>query len=131
MHKKCLKKKILLMAGTLLANSKELGISDEDFQKIKDLKVRTKKSYIKSRAETETVLVDIISALWDRSMDIAKVNELIDKKYELKRQGMKELAGAWFELKSMLSQEQMEKTWKFYKEERAGGSERKECCEYC
>ena len=131
MHIRCFNKQFFKLTGAILWNSKEVGISDEVFEKIKELKIRTKKNLIRTSAEKESMMIDIIAALWDRNTDITKVHEMIDKKYELKRQGMRELASGWFSLKTMLTQEQMEKAWKFYKEERFRSGEKQDCCERC
>ena len=51
MHKQCLGSKFFHMAHTIFENQAELGFSEENLRKVKDLKINTKKSLIKSTAE--------------------------------------------------------------------------------
>jgi len=97
------------MARAALLNAIEVGISDSSFHKVRDLKIKTKKSLIQSTAEIESLDVDITAKMWENPDDVAEIRKLIDKKYELKRERMKDLVGAFISLKKVLSEEQISK----------------------
>lgn len=90
-------------------NAVELGLSDEQIQKIKTLNLNTKKSIIKSDADVELLVLDIEAGLGKDEIDVNSLNALIDKKYNLKSQEVKTLVGAYADLKKVLSKEQMKK----------------------
>ena len=73
-------------AMLILRNKEELGLTDEQVDKIKVLKVETKKSLIRQNAEIDIVSVDLKAAEWEDPIDTAAVNKLIDKKYDLKKE---------------------------------------------
>jgi len=109
----------------MMENSEELGLSDETVKKIKELKLKTKKDLIKKDAEIDVLALDIKAAMMEDSVDITALNALIDKKYELKKEKAKVLAGSYAALKGMLTAEQkdkMKKLWKCCKKEKMGGS---------
>lgn len=110
MHKECcLGSKFFHMAHTIFENHVELGFSEENLHKVKDLKINTKKSLIRSTAEIEIIAVDIMANMWEDSPDMSEINKLIDKKFTLKKEAMKELLSAFLALKKMLSKEQLRK----------------------
>ncbi len=110
MHKECcLGSKFFHMAHSIFENQAELGFSEENLHKVKDLKINTKKSLIRSTAEIEIIAVDIMAKMWEDSPDMTEINKLIDKKFTLKKEAMKELVSAFLTLKKMLSKEQLRK----------------------
>ena len=110
MHKECcLGSKFFHMAHTIFENHVELGFSEESLHKVKDLKINTKKSLIRSTAEIDIVAVDIMAKVWECSPDMTEINKLIDKKFTLKKESMKEILSAFLSLKKMLSKEQLSK----------------------
>jgi len=96
-------------AMLIVKNQEELGLSDEEVKKIKDLKITTKKDLIMKKAEIEVLGLDIKAALWEDTIDLGSVNTLIDKKYELKKQKTKSIVAAYVALKGMLTKEQQGK----------------------
>ena len=93
MHNKCcFAEKFFHFAHSILENHEELGLTDVDVKKVRDLKIGTKKSLIRNRAEVELLMVDIISSLYQEKPEIPEINKLIDKKFEIKKAGMKKLA---------------------------------------
>ena len=54
--------KFFHFAHSILENHEELGLTDVDVKKVRDLKIGTKKSMIRNRAEVELLMVDIISS---------------------------------------------------------------------
>ena len=109
MCKECLKEKFFHFAHLVLENREELGLSEEDARKIKELKIRTKKDLIRDKAEIEILAVDIFAKLWDEKADLEGINKLLDKKYDLKREGAKKFIQAFVTLKGSLTKEQMKK----------------------
>ena len=106
-NKCCFAEKFFHFAHSILENHEELGLTDVDVKKVRDLKIGTKKSLIRNRAEVELLMVDIISSLYQEKPDISTINKLIDKKFEIKKAGMKKLIAAFVGIKKLLSKEQM------------------------
>lgn len=128
MHKKCLSDKFFHMAHDILENQLELGLSAENFRKVKELKINTKKSLIKSTAEIDTIAVDIMAKMWEDSADMAEISKLLDRKYTLKKESMKELLSAFLDLKKMLSKEQLFKLQGICKAHAGAEEKEKSCC---
>ena len=55
------------MAHTIFENHVELGFPEENLHKVKDLKINTKKSLIRSTAEIDIIEVDIMAKMWEDS----------------------------------------------------------------
>ncbi len=101
--------KILKKAGFALKNKDELGLTDEQYKKIKKIKYATKKEIIKSNAEVDLLVVDIKMQLWEEKINVPAIDKLIDQKYEIKKAKAKKLVQAYADLKSSLTEEQTEK----------------------
>ena len=99
----------------LLKNKEELGLSDKQVGKIKDLKVNTKKNLIRKNAEIEILAIDIKAGLWKDTVDSAMLGKLIDKKYEIKKEKAKSTVNAYAALKNILTKGQKEKLKGLYK----------------
>ncbi|MBF0388419.1 MAG: hypothetical protein HQL20_11335 [Candidatus Omnitrophica bacterium] len=115
MENQCLSKKFFHMAHSILENHSELELSEANIREVKDLMNNSKKSFIKSTAEIETIAVDLMAEMWDVSPDSDKIYKLLDKKYTLKKESVKALMGAFLSLKKMLSKEQLCKLYGFCK----------------
>ncbi|MFH1798489.1 MAG: hypothetical protein ABH844_04005 [Candidatus Omnitrophota bacterium] len=96
-------------AHLLLSKQEELGLTDEQAQQIKDLKIKMEKDSITKQAEIDLVDVDIKAEFWKDDIDVDAVNTLIDSKYELKKEKEKSTIIACVVLKSMLTEEQIQK----------------------
>ena len=90
--KKRLSDKLFMKASLILSHSESLGLTEDQVQQIKKLKLDTKKDLIMKKAEIDTVKVDIKSALWEPSIDLDAVNPLVEKKYEIKKAKSKAIA---------------------------------------
>jgi len=101
--------KVYKKASFVLSNREELGLSDEQVQKIKDLKVKSKKDMIKKKAEIDVLAVDIKAHMYQDPIDINAVNKLIDRKYDLKKEKAKASLKACADLKNILTEEQKTK----------------------
>jgi Spy/CpxP family protein refolding chaperone len=96
-------------AHFILANASDLGLSDDQMDKIMALKYGFKKSVIKNDADIESLVLDIKEELRKAEVDVAAVNTLIDKKYAAKAQRAKEIVSSCVSLKKVLTKEQMGK----------------------
>lgn len=95
-----------LKAHFIAMNADEIGLSDEQLEKIMALKLNVKKSLIKAKADIETYALDIKNELTKDEINVNSLNGLIDKKYALKTQKAKDLIKAYADLKKLLTDEQ-------------------------
>ncbi len=102
-------------ASFLMSNEKELALSEEQVNKVKELKLKTKKDMIKIDADIEVLGLEMEEALHRETIDVNAVNALVDQKYELKKQKTKMLVGSYAALKEILTKEQKEKMKELYK----------------
>ena len=107
-------------AHLITENATELGLSDEQLQKVKALKMSVRKSAIKSDADVELLVLDIEDALMKDEVDVNGVNALIDKKYGIKAQETKTLVSAYADLKRVLTKDQMKKLHDIWNKEKMG-----------
>ena len=126
-NKCCFAEKFFHFAHSILENHEELGLTDVDVKKVRDLKIGTKKSMIRNRAEVELLMVDIISSLYQEKPEISEINKLIDKKFEIKKAGMKKLIAAFVGIKKLLSKEQMKQVKAICKAEGHSQSKEGQC----
>ena len=98
--------KVLYKMHLAIVYQDELGLSDEQYKKIKALKIDTKKDLIKRKAEIELLGIDIKSKLSEDSVDIEGINKIIDQKYELKKAKAKALVEVCAKFKGILTAEQ-------------------------
>lgn len=110
-HGHSLENKFFHKLDLAIANDVKLGLSDEQFEKIKMLKLNTKKNMIKKRAEIDVLKIDIKAKLWEDTIDKKSINKLIDRKCEVKKEKAKALVDAYAQFKNILTKEQ-KKTFK-------------------
>jgi len=110
-----LEDKVEKKAQMILKNKDELGLSDEQVKKVKDLMLESQKETIKQNAAIETIALDIKSKMWGETVDAEAVNALIDKKYDLKKAKAKFSVTAYAQLKNILTEEQRDKLKELYK----------------
>jgi hypothetical protein len=128
MCKKCMIEKFFHFAHTVLENREELGLTEENARKIKELKIKTKKDLIRDKADIEILAVDIFAKLWEPKVDIEGINKLIDRKYDLKAESAKRFIQAFVTLKGSLTKEQMKKAKAICKAEKQAGETEGRCC---
>ena len=104
-----LDKKFVKKVRLALKNQEELGLSDEQYEKLKTLKMNTKKDLIKRDAEIDIIKVDIEGSLCEDPIDKKSINKLIDKKYELKKAKAKALVDAYATFQTILTDDQKKK----------------------
>ncbi|MBN1594665.1 hypothetical protein JW933_01935 [candidate division FCPU426 bacterium] len=100
----------------ILSNSQVLGLSDKQAQDIKDLKIAVEKSLITRQADIDVVATDIKSKLQEDAIDVAGVNQLVDKKYDLKKAKTRYVVESLAKLKGSLSSSQLKKMKDLYKD---------------
>ena len=104
-----LDKKFVNKVRLALKNQEDLGLSDEQYEKLKALKMNTKKDLIKRKAEIDIIGVDIKGKLWEDPVDKKSINKLIDQKYELKKAKAKALVEAYATFQTILTDDQKKK----------------------
>ena len=129
MHNKCcFKEKFFHFAHLIIQNYEEMGLTDEAAKKVRELKIGTKKGLIRNTAEAELLTVDIIAKLYENKPDLVEINKLLDKKFDVKKAGMKKLIAAFVGIKKLLSKEQMKQMKAICKSEGHHQSKEERCC---
>ncbi|MDD5428393.1 MAG: hypothetical protein PHI58_04040 [Candidatus Omnitrophica bacterium] len=96
-------------AHMILDNAAELGLTNEQIEKVKALKYSVGKNVIKEDADIAAAALDIKEAMGKDEIDVNAVNKLIDQKYALKAQKAKDNVAAYVNLKKILSPDQFNK----------------------
>ena len=96
-------------ARVIMMKASELGLSDAQAQKIKDLEYSVKKSAIKDDADIASLALDIKQGLMKDDIDVNVVGGLIDQKYKIKAKKAKEDVEALANLKMILTPDQTKK----------------------
>ncbi|MFH1836752.1 MAG: Spy/CpxP family protein refolding chaperone [Candidatus Omnitrophota bacterium] len=105
-HEKSLDEKIVCKAGMILTNKEDLGLSEEQAAKVKEIKVAVKKEVIRKDAEIEILKIDIMADMYADTINVEVVNALVDKKYDLKKAKAKYLVKAYADVGNVLTAEQ-------------------------
>lgn len=101
--------KFMKKASFLLSNEKELGLSDEQVQTIKDLKLKVKKIAISVDASMQTFELDAMAKMSAKTLDVEGLNAMIDEGMAGMATQTKEIVTAYASLKSVLTADQMAK----------------------
>lgn len=102
------------------AHAKQIGLSKEQVEKIRNLRLEFNKNRVKESADVEALKMDIMAELRQDAPDQAKINSLIDKKYSIKREMAKAAVQALLEIKGTLSPEQKEKAKELFETGKKG-----------
>jgi Spy/CpxP family protein refolding chaperone len=105
---KCSDDMAITLAMTIYQNKEELKVSDEQIAKIKELKIAYKKEMVQKKADIKVKGIDIKALLWEDDIDLAKVNGLIDEKYDMKKEKSKLKLSTYVHMKNILNKEQQE-----------------------
>ena len=93
----------------ILEKRDELGLSDEQVKKIKNLTAEVQKEMIKQDAEIKTLKVEINTLMWEAPLDTETANNLLAEKYKLAKDKAKYLVSAHDRLNKILTEEQLKK----------------------
>lgn len=93
-------------AYLVLEHGEYLGLTADQTDQIKNLKLQSKKDLIMQEAQIQVLGLDLKAALNEDKIDIKAVNKLIDKKYDLKKNKVKALVGAYNDLRGILTDDQ-------------------------
>lgn len=94
----------------LMRHEKELALTDQQIQTIRDKKFEIKRQMIQSEAQIELAMLDVLKQLHNDVPDMDKIDTLIDNKIEVKRTLAKSLAQALVGMKNILTPEQKAKS---------------------
>ena len=100
-HKKSVKDKFYKKVKMIYLNQDELGVTDKQLDRIKELKIALKKDLIRKKADLDVIEVDIHSLLREDEVNVGAVNKLTDQKYEIKKAKMKENIKSYAQLKKI------------------------------
>jgi len=102
----------------LVRHSKELGLTDEQVEKIAEIKRNLRKDRITLKAQIKVLDVDIRALAKKDTVDVEKIRPLIEKKYEAKKElGLKDIV-ALADAKKVLTPEQLKKAKELAREKR-------------
>jgi len=96
-------------AVLLLTHKEHLALTDEQTNKIKDVKHQAMKDIIQQNANIDVIMIDVQSAMWKEKIDLEQVNKLIDSKYGAKVKIAKAYVKAVSDIQSVLNDEQRKK----------------------
>ncbi|GEM_PF-3350404 len=106
--------KFMSKARFFLKQKKELSLSEDQIQSIKQLKVGVKKAYIQQKAAHEIFSLDIEQALSEPKPDVNAVGALIDQHAVSMAKMSKDTVTSYVNLKAILSEEQLAKVKELY-----------------
>jgi hypothetical protein len=109
-HSQCpITDKTIEKAKFFLKNAAELGLSEEQTQAIKTIKVEAKKAAIRQEAEMEMFMMDVESKLADPVVDVEGLGAMFDTASAGMSTEAKGMIAQYAKLKGILSKEQMAK----------------------
>ncbi|MDP3980978.1 MAG: hypothetical protein Q8Q33_06185 [Chlamydiota bacterium] len=101
--------KFMKKAHFILENKEALELTDEQIEQVYALKVEVKKSYIMQKAGMEVMMIDIMSKMRGKTVDVEGINALIDEGSAKMAAGIKSTIASYAELKGLLTEKQMGK----------------------
>ncbi|NQT22406.1 MAG: hypothetical protein HQ579_03090 [Candidatus Omnitrophica bacterium] len=110
-----LESKVSHKAKKILMNKDELGLSADQIKKVNSLNKKVRKDLIKKNAEIDMLKVDIKEQMCADPADKAVLTQLIEKKYDLKKEKSVYLAHSYIDLKNVLNEEQKAKMKDIYR----------------
>ncbi|MBU0467959.1 MAG: hypothetical protein KKD07_02350 [Candidatus Omnitrophica bacterium] len=93
-------------AKMIYSLQEDLGITEEQLNKIKDAKIALKKDLIRKEAELDIVMVDMMALMQSDEPHGEMMKDLIDKKYDVKKEKAKRVVDACMSLKEILTEDQ-------------------------
>lgn len=114
-----LEDKFSYKAHLMLENQEEIGLTEDQIESIRALKLETKKSLIKQNAEIELLSVDMKAELYKDVIDVKALKKIVDKKYDFKKAKMNMVIDAYAKLKGVLDEGQRHFLKELWKEKKA------------
>lgn len=99
-----------------LANSDEIGLSEDQTKQIKAIKMEAKKDAIRTEAGMKIVMIDMMAKLHESPMDVAALEKMIDDVSVGMAETGKKAVQSLADLKGALTPEQMAKAKELWKE---------------
>ena len=107
--------KVYIQADFLIQQGTALGLSEEQINKIRDLKTNLQKESLRNEAEIDIALLELRNEIEKGKTNGIKVPTLIDKEYELKKKMSKDGYNALTEIDKLLTPEQKQKAQELFK----------------
>jgi chorismate synthase len=107
--------KVLKKAKFFLENQTEIGLSEDQLSQIKAIKMQTKKSAIKAKAEMEIFEMDMSEKMSQSKVDVDALGAMVDQMSAGMSTGAKASIADYAKLKSILSEQQMAKAKEIWK----------------
>lgn len=101
--------KFMEKAHFFMSNKEEVGLSDDQVAKIKELKLAVKKIHVRQEADMKLMFLDLDAKMSEPKVDVEGINAMIDQGSAGMSASTKEVIQAYADLKSVPTQEQMEK----------------------
>jgi hypothetical protein len=101
--------KLTKKACFLLSHAEEIGLSDEQVQKIKSIKMEAKKQHILAKAQMKIGIIDMKAKLHEDELDVDGLNAMVDQFAAGFAASTKKAIQSYAELKGLLSDEQKAK----------------------
>ncbi len=110
--------KLMMKAKFMLENKDEIGLTDEQVKKIKEIKHSAKKAYIRQSADMEILHIDIEDMMSEPKVDVQGIDTLIDQGSASMTASMKKAVQSYADLKAVLTDEQMTKLKEIWKKKK-------------
>ncbi len=117
-----LEEKYFWKSKFLLKNQEELGLSEEQTQKLSAGKFDLKRALIETQAQKDLAMLDIERELHSDKPNREKINAAIDKKIEAERLASRAFAEGLVNIQNILTPEQAGKTKELHRKGKFSGS---------
>lgn len=101
-----------------LSNADQIGLNEEQVNKIKAIQMDTKKDAIRGKADMQIAFLDLEAKLHENPLDMKGLNEMADNFSTGMAAGLKKMIQRLADLKAILTPEQMEKAKKLWKKQK-------------
>lgn len=101
--------KFMEKAHFFLMNKDEVALTDDQVARIKELKLAVKKIHVQQEANMKLMFLDLDAKMSEPKVDVNGINAMLDQGSAGMAASTKEVIQAYADLKSVPTQEQMEK----------------------
>ncbi len=99
----------------ILRYEQELGLSEEQVERVKTIMAETQKRLIRDEADIDVLSVDLMRELHKATIDVQTARSILDKQYEVKKGKAMALVQSLADLKATLTPEQYAKLKELYR----------------